>query len=129
MYIQKTGSGAKWEDLVGYSRGVRMGNVIEIAGTTAINEHGIVIGRNDPAEQTRFIIRKAIQAIEKLGGKTEHVIRTRMYVMDISQWEAIGKAHGEFFAKIKPAATMVEVSRLVQDDLLVEIEFSAIVPE
>lgn len=126
MIIEKTGSGTKWEEMVGYSRGVRIGDVIEIAGTTAVDESGNVIGKGDPAAQTRYIIGKAINAIEKLGGKSEQVIRTRIYVTDISQWEAIGKAHGEFFGSIKPATTMVEVSKLIQPDILVEIEFSAV---
>lgn len=127
MIRKKVGSGTHWENAVGYSRAVRAGNLIEVAGTTAIDEKGTIIGVNDPAEQTRTIIRKAIDAIEKLGGKAEHITRTRMFVTDISRWEEIGKAHGEFFREIKPVATMVEVSALIQPEILVEIEFSAVV--
>ena len=125
--MEKLSSGTKWEETVGYSRGVRIGNVIEIAGTTAVDADGRIIGENDPYTQTKFIIEKARDAIEKLGGKLEHVARTRIFVTDISRWEGVGLAHGEFFRKIKPAATMVEVSRLIQPGLLVEIEFSAVV--
>lgn len=127
MSHRKFSTGTKWEETVGYSRGVRVGDVIEIAGTTAVDEKGKIIGENDPYTQTKFIIEKARNAIEQLGGKLENVIRTRIFVTDISRWEGVGLAHGEFFRKIKPAATMVEVSRLIQPGLMVEIEFSAIV--
>ena len=125
--FKKHSSGAKWENIVGYSRAVKAGNLIEIAGTTAIGENGEVVGINDPAGQTRRIIEIAKAALEHFGAGLENVIRTRMYVTDISKWEAIGKAHGEYFAKIKPASTMVEVSRLVSPELLVEIEFTAMI--
>jgi enamine deaminase RidA (YjgF/YER057c/UK114 family) len=115
-------SGAKWEDIVGYSRAVRIGDLIEVAGTTAVDEDGQVIGRGDPYEQTRFILLKIEKAINTAGGTLEDVIRTRMFVSDIAQWEAIGRAHGEFFREIKPASTMVEVSALINPELLVEIE-------
>ena len=127
MIIKKIGSGTEWEEKVGYSRGVRIGNTIEIAGTTPIDKNGMVVGIDDPAAQTTYIINKAIKAIEQLGGSISNVIRTRIFVTDISRWEEIGKAHGMFFKEIKPAVTMVEVSRLIQHDILVEIEFSAIV--
>lgn len=129
MIYNRYSSGTEWEDKVGYSRGVRVGNLIEIAGTTAVNDRGELVGRDDPSRQTQFIIEKALDAIGKLGGAVQDVIRTRIYVTDISQWEAIGKAHGEFFATVKPAVTMVEVSRLIQPELLVEIEFTAYVRE
>jgi enamine deaminase RidA (YjgF/YER057c/UK114 family) len=119
-------SGAKWEDIVGYSRAVRIGNIIEVAGTTATDGDKI-IGENDAYAQTIFIFNKIKMALEAAGANMSDVIRTRMFVTDISQWEAIGKAHGEFFKTIKPAATMVEVSRLIDDRLLVEIEVSAVV--
>ena len=120
-------SGTPWESKVGYSRGVRAGDMIEIAGTTAVDEEGNCFGVDDPYEQTRYIIMKAKDAIEKLGGLLENVTRTRIYVTDIDHWEMVGKAHGEFFSEIRPAVTMVEVSRLILPEILVEIEFSAVV--
>ncbi|MFT5834548.1 MAG: enamine deaminase RidA (YjgF/YER057c/UK114 family) [Cognaticolwellia sp.] len=119
-------SGAKWEDIVGYSRAVRIGNIIEVAGTTAMDGDQI-IGENDAYAQTIFIFNKIKSALEEAGASMSDVIRTRIFVTDISQWEAIGKAHGAFFKTIKPAATMVEVSRLIDDRLLVEIEVSAVI--
>lgn len=119
-------SGAKWEDIVGYSRAVRIGNVIEVSGTTAV-EDGKVVGLENAYEQTKFIFGKINNALIKAGANLENVIRTRMYVTDITYWEEIAKAHSEIFGHIKPAATMVEVSRLIDDDLLVEIEVTAIV--
>ena len=118
-------SGAKWEDIVGYSRAVRIGDLIEVAGTTAVDGSGQVIGTGDPYEQTRFILSKIESAINAAGGTLEDVIRTRMFVSDIAHWEEIGRAHGEFFLKIKPASTMVEVSALINPELLVEIEATA----
>ena len=122
-------SGAKWEDIVGYSRAVRMGNVIEVAGTTAVDENGQVVGLNDPYEQTRFILSKIEKALAQAGTTMKDVVRTRMFVTDISQWEEIGKAHGMYFKEIKPAATMVEVKALISPELLVEIEVTAILGE
>jgi len=122
----KVSSGAKWEDIVGYSRAVRVGDIIEVAGTTAIDENGNLAGKDDPYKQTIFIIQKAEKALIELGAGLENVIRTRIYTTDISQWEKIGKAHGEYFKKIKPVATMVEVSKLINPEILVEIEFSAV---
>ena len=121
-------SGAVWEDLVGYSRAVRVGNNIEVSGTTAV-EGGEVVGRNDAYVQTRCILEKIFKALVSLGAGMEDVIRTRIYVTDISQWEQIGKAHAEYFGKIKPCTSMVEVRRLISDDLLVEIEASAVIFE
>ena len=118
-------SGAKWEDIVGYSRAVRVGDLIEVAGTTAVDGNGEVIGKGDPYEQTRFILSKIESAINTAGGTLEDVIRTRMFVSDIAHWEEIGRAHGEFFLKIKPVSTMVEVSALINPELLVEIEATA----
>ena len=119
------GSGAPWEDIVGYSRAVRTGPLIEISGTTAVDEHGNIVGEGDAYAQTRFIINKAEKALVQLGAGLKNVVRTRMFVTDISQWEAIGRAHGEYFKHIKPAATMVEVKALIDPKLLVEIEFTA----
>ena len=123
---KKISSGAVWEDVVGYSRAVRDGSIIEVAGTTAVDENGNIVGINDPYIQTKFIIQKAEKALKELGCDLENVIRTRMYVTDISKWKEIGRAHGEFFGEIKPATTMVEVSKLISPEILVEIEFSAV---
>ena len=122
----KVSSGAVWEDVVGYSRAVRDGNIIEVAGTTAVDEEGNIVGVNDPYTQTKFIIQKAEKVLKELGCNLENVIRTRMYVTDISKWKEIGRAHGEFFGEIKPATTMVEVSKLISPEIVVEIEFSAV---
>ena len=119
-------SGAKWEDIVGYSRAVRMGNIIEVTGTVAIDEHNQVVGAGNAYEQTAFIIRKIEKILQKAGAGLEHVIRTRMFVTDISRWEEYGKAHGEFFSNIRPCTTMVEVSRLIAPEYLIEIEATAI---
>jgi len=121
-------SGAKWEDIVGYSRAVKIGNQIEVAGTTAI-ENDEIVGPGDAYLQTKFIIQKIEKALTEAGAGLKDVIRTRIYVTDISQWEEIGKAHGEFFRNIKPASTMVEVKGLVSPDMLVEIEATAIIVE
>ena len=120
-------SGAKWEDIVGYSRAVRVGNVIEVAGTTAVDEAGNIVGINDPYQQTRFIIAKIDKALISAGATLKDVIRTRMFITDISRWEAAGRAHGEYFQDIKPASTMVEVSSLIDPGMLIEIEATAIV--
>lgn len=125
---QLVSSGAKWEDIVGYSRAVRVGNVIEVAGTTAMKD-GEIVGKNDMYAQSRCIFEIIEKALKEAGAKMEDVVRTRMYVTDISRWEEVGKAHGEFFKTIKPASTMVEVSGLVSSDMLVEIEVTAIVEE
>ena len=124
--IKRVSSGAKWEDIVGYSRAIQVGNVIEVAGTTAVDERGEVVGIDDPYAQTRYIIQKAEKALKELDADLSNVIRTRIYTTDISKWEEIGKAHGEFFREIKPVSTMVEVSKLISPETLVEIEFSAI---
>lgn len=119
-------SGAKWEGSVGYSRAVRIGNMIEVAGTTAVDGDEIT-GRGDLYLQTKFILEKIEKTLIAAGATMKDVTRTRMYVTDISRWEEAGRAHGEFFGEIKPASTMVEVSRLIHPDLLIEIEVSAIV--
>lgn len=119
-------SGGKWEDIVGYSRAVRIGNVVEVAGTTA-TDGDQVVGENDAYVQTVFILKKIETVLKEAGALMTDVVRTRMFVTDISQWEAVGKAHGEFFKTIKPVATMVEVSGLIDDRLLIEIEVSAII--
>lgn len=123
---QLISSGAPWEDIVGYSRAVRVGNVVEVAGTTAVDESGQVVGAADPATQTRYILQKIERALEQAGARLADVVRTRMFVTDIAQWEAIGRAHGEFFKDIKPVATLVQISALIDPELLVEIEATAI---
>lgn len=121
-------SGAIWEDEVGYSRAVKIGRVVEVSGTSAIDRDKI-IAANDPYQQTKFIIRKIERAINEAGGSLEDVIRTRIYVTNIKDWSAIGKAHGEFFRNIKPATTMIEVKSLIDPNFVVEIEATAILPE
>ena len=119
-------TGSPWEPLVGYSRAIRAGNIIEVSGTTAIQD-GEVVGKGDANAQTQLILKIIARTLEQLGADLSHVVRTRIYVTDISQWEAIGKAHGEVFSEIRPACSMVEVKALIDPDLLVEIEATAIV--
>lgn len=125
MFRQNISSGGKWEPIVGYSRAVRTGSFVHVAGTTAADADGTVVGRDDPYAQTQYILEKIRVALESVGARLEDVVRTRMFVTDISRWEAVGRAHGEVFAAIRPAATMVEVARLIEPDLLVEIEADA----
>ena len=120
-------TGTKWEPIVGYSRAVRVGNQIFVTGTTATDEHGEIVGEGDAYAQTVQVIRNIERAIQSLGGNLIDVVRTRIFVTDISRWEEYGRAHGEFFGAIRPCATMVEVSRLIDDRMLVEIEVDAIV--
>jgi enamine deaminase RidA (YjgF/YER057c/UK114 family) len=123
-------AGSKWEDIIGYSRAVRIGNVIEVAGTTtAVDEQGNTLGLNDPYEQTKLTLGKIEKALNAAGASLKDVVRTRIFATDISRWEEIGRAHGEFFKDIKPVTTMVEVKALIDPALLVEIEATAIVSE
>ena len=122
---QNISSGAEWEDIVGYSRAVKIGNVIEVAGTTAL-VNGEIVGINDPYLQTKCILEIISKALEEAGASLENVIRTRIYVVNIDHWQEVGRAHSEFFKKIKPAATMVGVKSLINKDLLVEIEAAAV---
>ena len=115
-----------WENVVGYSRAVRIGNTIEVSGTTAMNGDEL-IGKGDMYAQTKFVIKKIEAALIEAGATLNDVVRTRMYVTNISKWNDAAKAHAEFFINIKPASTMVEVSRLINDDLLIEMEVTAIV--
>ncbi len=124
---QLISSGAAWEEIVGYSRAVRIGNVVEVAGTTAVDEAGNIVGVDDPGAQTRYILQKIEKALAAAGATMQDVVRTRMFVTDISRWEAVGRAHGEFFREIRPVATMVEVSALIGPELLVEIEVTAVI--
>jgi enamine deaminase RidA (YjgF/YER057c/UK114 family) len=122
-------SKSKWEDIVGYSRAVKIGNVIEVAGTTAVDEEGKVHGINDPYIQTKFILEKIKKYLHNAGSSLSDVIRTRIFVVNIDHWELVGKAHGEYFDNIKPVSTMVEVQRLIDSKLLVEIEVSAVLTD
>lgn len=120
-------SGAKWEDIVGYSRAVKIGNIIEVTGTVAVDENNMLVGGNDAYEQTKYIIQKIEGVLQKAGATLNDVVRTRMFVTDISRWEEYGKAHGEFFKDIKPCTTMVEINKLISPEYLIEIEATAIV--
>ena len=121
-------SGAKWEDIVGYSRAVKMGNVIEVTGTVAVDDNGNPVGNNDAYGQTKFIIQKIEKILQRAGASLKDVVRTRMFVTDISRWQEYGKAHGEFFKDIKPCTSMIEVKGLIEAEYLIEIEASAIIP-
>ena len=122
---QKYSSGTKWESIVGYSRAVRVGNRIYVTGTTATDENGNIVGINDAYAQTVQIIKNIERALQALDATLENVVRTKMFVTDISRWEEYGKAHGEFFREIMPATTMVEVSKLIDPEMLIEIEADA----
>lgn len=120
-------SGTVWETKFGYSRAVRIGNVVAVAGTTAVDEAGNVVGADDPYEQAKFIYRKIGRALEQAGASLSDVFRVRTFVTDISRWEEVARAQGEVFAEIRPAATLVQVSALVDARLLVEIEVDAMI--
>ena len=122
-------SGTAWEPIVGYSRAVRVGQMIHVSGTTATDAEGRVVGEDDPATQTRQVLRNVDTALRALGGALEHVVRTRIYVVDIvAHWQIIGAVHGEVFRDIRPATSMIEVRRLIAPEILVEIEAEAWVP-
>jgi enamine deaminase RidA (YjgF/YER057c/UK114 family) len=127
MCRQRISSGTPWESIAGYSRAVRVGEYILVAGTTASDETGSVVGKGDPYVQASYILRKIGKALAEAGAGLTDVVRTRMYVTNIDDWEEIARAHGEFFAEVRPAATLVEVSRLIAPEFLVEIEADAIV--
>jgi len=122
---QRISSGAKWEPIVGYSRAVRVGSRIYVTGTTAIDETGAVVGVGDAYAQTVQIFKNIESALKRLGAGLEHIVRTRMFVTDISRWEEYGRAHGEYLREVMPATAMVEVSRLIDPQMLIEIEVDA----
>ena len=122
-------SGAKWEDIVGYSRAVKIGNTIEITGTVAVDDNSELIGGNNAYEQTKFILQKIEKVLESAGASLKDVVRTRMFVTDISRWEEYGRAHGEFFKDIKPCTSMIEVKGLIAPEYLIEIEATAVTSE
>jgi enamine deaminase RidA (YjgF/YER057c/UK114 family) len=122
-------SGSKWEDFVGYSRAVKVGNVIEVTGTVASGDDGNVVGKNDGYAQTKYIYEKIQKVLQRAGAEMKDVVRVRMFVTDISRWQEYGKAHSEYFKDIRPCNTMVQVSALIEPDYLIEIEATAVLED
>lgn len=126
--VRKTyNSGTKWEPIAGYSRATKINNIIYVSGTTATNQQGELIGIGDPYLQAKQSILNIEKALAYFNAKLSHVVRTRMFVTNIEQWEVFGKAHGEFFRNIRPVTTMVEVTRLIEPEMLIEIEAEAVI--
>jgi len=127
MTRKNISTGSKWEPIIGYSRAVRVGNSVYVSGTTASDASGGIVGINDPAAQTRQCLKNIEAALKQAGASLKDVVRTRLYVTDISAWEAYGRVHGEVFGEIRPATAMVEVNNLISPEMMVEIEVDAVI--